>query len=97
MSKAKKTSKQYTAEFRTQAVNLFLSQSRPASDVARELGVEPYMLRTWIRQANATGAESSSSKTVLDELAQLKREMKTLKQENEILKKAATYFAKNLS
>lgn len=97
MSRAKKTAKQYTAEFRTQAVNLYLSQDRTASDVARELGVEPYLLRGWIRQANAAGAESSNSKTVLDELAQLKKELKALKQENEILKKAATYFAKNLS
>lgn len=90
MSKAKQSRKQHTNEFRTQAVNLFLSQNRTAAEVARELGIEPYQLRAWIRQANTSGAGSADSQTVLDELAQVKKELKTLKMENEILKKAAT-------
>ena len=89
MPKAKQIRRNYTNEFRTEAVNLFLTQKRSASDVARELGVEPHLLRSWIRQSSASGTGSAGSKTVLDELSQLKKEAKTLKMENEILKKAA--------
>jgi transposase-like protein len=97
VTKSKPNRKKYSEEFRTQAVNLFLTQNRPATEVAKELGVQAHLLRVWIRQANAPNASSAGTKTVLDELAQLKKDFKTLKMENEILKKAATYFAKNLS
>jgi transposase-like protein len=97
VTKSKPNRKKYTEEFRTQAVNLFLSQNKPATEVAKELGVQAHLLRVWIRQANAPSTSSAGTKTVLDELAQLKKDFKTLKMENEILKKAATYFAKNLS
>jgi transposase-like protein len=98
MSKIKPRPKvKHTTEFKTQAVNLFLSQNKPASEVANELGMEAHLLRAWVRQAKVTAVGSSGSKTVLDELAQLKKELKTVRMENEILKKAATFFAKNLS
>ena len=88
---------QYSSEYRNQAVNLYLSQDRTAAEVARELGIKPHQLRAWIRQAKNSSSESKSQRTVLDENAQLRKELKTLRQEVEILKKAATYFAKNLS
>lgn len=98
MSKIKPRPKaKHTAEFKTQAVNLFLSQNKPASEVANELGMEAHLLRSWVRQAKTTNAGSPGSKTVLDELSQLRKENRTLKMEIEIVKKAATYFAKNLS
>lgn len=98
MTKNKKHGRAHTAEFRNQAVNLFLSQDRSAEQVAQELGIKGYLLRSWVRQSNANKNSSpGADKTLLDELASIKKENKNLKMEVEILKKAAAYFAKNLS
>jgi len=97
MTKSKSPSKNFTEEFKTQAVNQFLSQNKSAEDVARELGIKGYLLRAWIRNASSAKAGPAGNQTLLDELAQLKKDNRQLKMELEILKKAASYFAKSLS
>lgn len=90
--------KQFTPEFKREAVQLLDSGSRPASELARELGVRRNQLYKWQRefQARGTGAfpGSGARKERTTELARLKRELARVTEERDILKKAAMYFAK---
>ena len=85
----------YTAEFKREAVKVVEAGQRPA-EVARQLGVSEQMLNNW-RKASLAGKLAASSKVVTPaqmELSRLRAENQRLKMENEILKKAAAYFAK---
>lgn len=85
----------YTGEFKREAVKMVDAGQRPA-EVARQLGISEQTLNNW-RKAAATGKLAGSSKVVTPaqmELSRLRAENQRLKMENEILKKAAAYFAK---
>lgn len=85
----------YTGEFKREAVKMVESGQRPA-EVARQLGIAEQTLNNW-RKASAAGKLSGTSKVVTPaqmELSRLCAENQRLKMENEILKKAAAYFAK---
>jgi transposase len=93
----------YTEEFRRDAVDLVRSSQRPINQVARELGMSHETLRNWVRAAERqtqTGpAASGEALSVADkdaEIARLRREVAELRQEKEILRKAAAYFAKEM-
>lgn len=94
----------YTEEFRRDAVGLVRSSGRPINQVARELGVSHETLRNWVRrQERQTGQASSvaggNGLSVADkdaEIARLRREVAELRQEKEILRNAAAYFAKEM-
>jgi transposase len=88
----KKKQHAYTDEFREKAIRLTKIPGRSTASVALELGMPAWKLRTWIQESNQTLERRAEVK----ELIQLQNEIKRLKEENEILKKAATYFAKNL-
>jgi len=91
---------QFTAEFKREAIRLMRTSGRPAAVVARELGIPRTRLYKWTQDAETKGDQafrgSGRPKTSSDELATLKRELARLKEENEILKKAAAYFAREL-
>jgi len=82
----------YTYEFQERAVRLSRMPGRSIASVALELGIPAWKLRTWIREAKEKLERSSE----VDELIRLQNENKRLKEELEILKKAAAYFAKSL-
>jgi transposase len=85
----------YTGEFKREAVKMVEAGQRPA-EVARLLGVSEQTLNNW-RKAAADGKLVVSGKVItpaLMELSRLRAENQRLKMENEILKKAAAYFAK---
>jgi transposase len=88
---SKKKSK-YTREFQENAVQLASLPGNSVAAVALELGVPGWKLRNWIRDSKVTLERSSE----IDELIRLEKENKRLKEEVEILKKAAAYFAKTL-
>jgi transposase len=92
---------QFTAEFKREAVRLMQVGDKPAAVVARELGIPRNRLYKWAQDAEKKGGQafggSGRPKVSSDELAMLKRENARLKEENEILKKAAAYFARELS
>ena len=85
----------YTKEFKENAVRLALSGGKSRAAIAREMGVAEWKLRDWVR-GFVKSAEKEGTKSSLDELLALQKENKRLRQENEILKKAAAYFAKTL-
>ena len=90
----------FTPEFKREAVRLLRQSGRPAAVVARELGIPSNRLYKWAHDAENKGDQafrgSGRPKASQDQLAMLQRENARLKEENEILKKAAAYFARQL-
>ena len=90
-----KTKPPYSAEFRAEAVRLVKSSGKPAAQIARDLGVSFESLRHWIKQAEIDSGERQGLTTdEREELTKLRREVKVLQQEREILKKATAFFAR---
>jgi transposase len=92
----------YTKEFKLEAIRLLSSGDKPVSDIARELGVKRTLLYRWRDQANEKGDLAFSGTTgrptndQLSEVTRLKKENAVLREERDILKKAAAYFARDL-
>ena len=87
--------KLYSLEFRQEAVRLMRTSGRSVKLLASELGISPSTLRTWERQLSIDGGGGSGlTSDERAELRRLRREVKVLAEEREILKKAAAFFAK---
>jgi transposase len=84
----------YPAAFRAEAVQLVRAGGRSLTQAAKDLGVHHDTLRGWVKQAAIDGGRRDGLTTEeRGELARLRREVRTLKEEKEILRKAAAYFA----
>ena len=95
------TRKSYPKAFKLEAVRLLNAADKPASEIALELGIRRNQLYKWRDQLNATGDVASSKrgrpkKSEQSETTRLLEENRRLREENEILKKAAAYFARDL-
>jgi transposase len=86
----------YPAEFRAEAIRLVRSSGRPYAQIARELGMTAETLRLWLKQDDLDAGRRSDGLTSQDqeELRRLRRENRILREEREILKKAAAFFAR---
>lgn len=91
--------KSYSNEFKEEAVKRILS-GMPATQVARELGINVNSLYTWkaryLKHPEQPFVGSGRLRDADAELRRLARQVKDLQQENEFLKKASAFFAKNL-
>src|SRR5690606_4273278 len=83
-------------EFRQRAVELARLREKPVAEIAQDLGISDSCLRNWMKQADLDEGRRSDGLTTAEreELTQLRRELRVAKMENEILKRAAAYFAK---
>jgi transposase len=82
-------------EFRQRVVELARLREKPIAQIAEDLGISDSCLRSWMRQADIDdGRRDGTSSGDQAELAQLRRELRVAKMENEILKRAAAFFAK---
>jgi transposase len=81
-------------QFRREAIEL-LRQGRPPGELAESLGVSPQTLRNWRRQDQLDRRERDDGVTTDEraELARLRRENQRLRQERDLLKRAAAFFA----
>ena len=86
----------FSPEFKTEAVRLVVEEGRSVNDVARSLDVYPSSLAAWVKQRKAlpVGAVTATAEQV--ELRELRKRVRKLEMEREILKKAA-FFAKENS
>jgi transposase len=91
-----RTRRRFTAEFKTEAVRLLEESGRPLQAVAGELGVHANQLRGWRNERLAAGSAEALARQKAEaaELARLRRENRRLEQENEILRRAAAFFAR---
>ena len=101
MTTKRKPYNTYTKEFKLEAIRLMADSGRPSSEIAMQLGIKRNQLYKWKEQMTKKGDVASPKKgrpkkAEQSEAATLRQEVKRLKEENEILKKAAIFFAKEL-
>jgi transposase len=96
---ARRKRRKFTAEFKAEAVRVARVGDRSIQQIATDLDLTESALRNWVAQADVDAGHGSSGPDALTtsekaELSELRREVKKLRQERDILKAAATYFAK---
>ena len=85
----------YPEEFRREAVGLIRSGQRSLAEASESLGVSQQTLRNWLKQTDVdAGRAEGVTGEEREELRRLRRENRVLREEREILKKAAAFFAK---
>jgi transposase len=89
--------RRFTDDFKQQAVRLVLDEGKSVTGVARELDLVPSALAQWVKHAQADRTKGRTGLTTAEreELSRLRREVRVLQEEREILKKAAAFFAKH--
>jgi len=89
--------RQFEEAFKIETVKYISENNKPVAQVAREIGVNTNTLHGWVKkygqEPEVKGVKSFPSETA--ELRALQKEIRDLKEENEILKKAMHYFAKS--
>ena len=96
-----KTSNRYSPEMRARAVRMVLehqgsyeTQSAAVAAIAPKIGCIPETVRVWVRQAERdSGTRDGVTSAERDRIKELEREVRQLRQANEILRKASAYFA----
>jgi len=87
------SSKRYPDEFKIEAVKQVLELGYSVAEVARRLGITTHSLYAWKRQFGPDSAEHAEKVTAEKEIRQLKKDLKRVTEERDLLKKAAVYFA----
>jgi len=90
--------RKYPAEFKERAVRLAVESDQPIAQSARDLGVNENTLHTWIGKYHRTTRQEKevNDEHLYEEVKRLRKENARLKEERDILKKAAAYFAQQL-
>ena len=93
-----KKRRNYTPEFKTEAVKLVTEQGYSVAEAARSLGIGENLLRNWKQALQEQGEQAFPGKgnlpAIEEELRQLRAENKRLQMERDILKKATAFFAR---
>lgn len=88
----------YTEEFKTEALKQIMEEGHSVLEVSKAIGVSDVTLYTWLRKAGWKSGEFKEKRRLTEteeENKKLKAEIRKLKMERDILKKAAAYFAKD--
>jgi transposase-like protein len=96
-SMGKRKRRKFTREFKDEAARLCKQGDRSISQVAKDLDLSETALRRWVQQYDVDEGKVSTGELTTaerEELRSLRRRVRTLEQEREILKKAAAFFAK---
>jgi transposase len=92
MVKKKKTRRRFTEEFKAETVKLVKQSDRSMSSIAMELGINAKSSGEWVRRAEESGDTVDEDERA--ELKRLRKEVRELRMEREILAKATAFFAK---
>ena len=94
-TRSRRQRRRFDDDFKAQAVRLVLDEGKTVGAVARELDLTETALRDWVNRARAdrTNGKTGLTTTEREELARLRKENRILREEREILKKAAAFFA----
>src|SRR5512145_2370723 len=94
-TKGRRPRRQFDDDFKAQAVRLVLDEGKSVGSVARDLDLTETALREWVNRARADRTHGKTGMTTAEreELARLRKENRILREEREILKKAAAFFA----
>jgi transposase len=85
----------YPPEFRAEAVRLYHTSGKSLQEVAADLGTTANSLREWVRRAEVEdGSREGLTQDEREELSRLRREVRVLKEEREILRKATAFFVR---
>ena len=88
----------YTQEFQDNAIRAVVAEGRGIAPVAKQLGITTQQLQNWVNKhrRDVKLASANNQMSLVEENAELRRQLAEAKEANEILKKAAAYFAKSL-
>ena len=96
MTAETRTRRKFTEDFKRDAVAQVTEQGYKVSEAARSLDINDNQLRRWKQEFAEEASGASLSEDERQELARLRKEVRSLRMEKEILKKASQYFAKEM-
>jgi transposase len=99
-SEPKKQRRKHSAEYKAEIVRLCQESDRSPEAIGREMGLSGSLVRIWVNQANVDangGGKGPVTTSEREELARLRSEVKHLRQERDILKKATAFFVKEVT
>jgi transposase len=93
---SRRAKRQFTDEFKAGAVRLVLDEGKKIAQVSRDLGLTASVLRTWVVRARAdrSGDKAGLTSDERAEYAAMRKELRVVRMERDILKKAVAFFAK---
>ncbi len=94
---ARRSRRKFSDEFKAETVKLIRDSNKSLGEICRELNLIPTAVRRWVKQMavdEGKGPVGALTTDELQELRQLRKENRVLRQEREILKKATAFFAK---
>jgi transposase len=95
MARERRPRRSFSKEFKKDAVDLVRSSGKTVAEVARDLDLTESALREWVRQADVDeGRRDGLTTGEREELARLRKENRVLREERDILKRAAAFFAR---
>jgi transposase len=95
MGRTKRPRRSFTKEFKAEVVELVRRPGNSAASVARDLDLTETAVREWVKQADIDdGTRDGLTSAERGELAQLRREVRVLREERDILKRATAFFAR---
>ncbi len=95
MERERRPRRSFSKEFKKDAVDLVRSSGKTIAEVARDLDLTESALREWVRQADVDdGRRDGLTTAEREELARLRKENRVLREERDILKRAAAFFAR---
>ena len=96
METKRREKRQFTDEFRAGAVRLVIEEGKKVAQVARDLGLTPSSVSLWVRHARAdrSGGKTGLTSEERAEFAAMRKELRVVRMERDILKKAVAFFAK---
>ena len=92
---ARRERRKFTDEYKAEVVSLVRSSGKNIGEISRDLDLTETAVREWVQRADVDGGKRNGLSTAeREELSRLRRQVRVLEEERSILKKAATFFAK---